>query len=98
MSSPFRHALVLGAFFVLAYSGSVAARECTRLAFSVNDYGIEGPKRDAQKLLDRYIAEWTAQKGIKGYRVGKKTVSCKLFLDVGVFNEHTCRAEASVCW
>jgi len=74
------------------------ARECTRLAFSVNDYGIEVPKRDSQRLLDEYIKEWTAERGIENYTVGKKDVSCELFLDFGFFDEHTCRAEAPVCW
>jgi len=82
----------------LAFAPPAQARECTRLAFSVNDYGIEGPKRDAQKLLDEYIERWTAERGIKNYTVGKKDVSCKLFLDFIVFDEHTCRAEAPVCW
>lgn len=84
--------------FALALAHPAQARECTRLAFSVNDYGIEGPKRDAQQLLDEYIKKWTAERGIKNYTVGKKDVSCKLFLDFIVFDEHTCRAEAPVCW
>ena len=77
---------------------SAQARECTRLAFSVNDYGIEIPRRDSQRLLDDYIKRWTAERGIETYTVGKKEVSCKLFLDFGIFDEHTCRAEAPVCW
>ena len=36
--------------------------------------------------------------GVKKYTTGKKDVKCELFLDFGVFDEHTCRAEASVCW
>lgn len=88
-------AAVCGGFVL---SPAAHARECTRLAFSVNDYGIEGPKRDAQRLLDEYIEKWTAERGIKKYTVGKKDVSCKLFLDFIVFDEHTCRAEAPVCW
>jgi len=83
---------------LMAGAPEAHARECTRLAFSVNDYGIEGPKRDAQRLLDDYIKRWTAERGIKRYTVGKKDVSCKLFLDFIVFDEHTCRAEAPVCW
>jgi hypothetical protein len=71
---------------------------CTKLAFSVNDYGKEGPTRDAQALLDKYIADWTKSQGIKKYTVGKKDVNCELFLDVGLFDEHTCKATASVCW
>lgn len=77
---------------------NVAEAACTRLAFSVNDYGKEGPARDAQQLLDKYIAQWTAERGIKNYKVGKKDVSCELFLNFIVFDEHTCKAEASVCW
>lgn len=75
-----------------------AAAKCTRLGYSVNDYGKDGPTRDAKALLDKYIASWAAERGIKGYRVGKKDVKCELFLDFGFFDEHTCRAEASVCW
>ncbi|RIA47602.1 hypothetical protein [Dichotomicrobium thermohalophilum] len=81
-----------------ATASDVQARECTRLAFSVNDYGIEIPRRDSQRLLDAYIKEWTAERGITNYTVGKKEVSCELFLDFGFFDEHTCRAEAPVCW
>ena len=75
-----------------------AEAKCTRLAFSVNDYGKDGPTRDAKSLLDKYITAWTAERGIKGYNVGKKDVKCELFLDFGFFDEHTCRAEATVCW
>lgn len=71
---------------------------CTRLGFSVNDYGKDGPTKDAKDLLDKYIAQWTAERGIKKYTVGKKAVSCELFLDFIVFDEHTCKAEATVCW
>ena len=71
---------------------------CTKLAFSVNDYGKKGPAADAQKLLDKYIADWTRSKGIRKYTTGKKTVDCKLYLDVGLFDEYTCRAVARVCW
>jgi hypothetical protein len=71
---------------------------CTKLAFSVNDYGKAGPARDAQALLDKHIADWAQRKGIKKYSTGKKTVKCELFLDFGVFDEHTCTATAPVCW
>ncbi len=77
---------------------SARPRRCTRLAFSVNDYGKTGPARDARRLLDKYIARWTGERGIRRYRTGPKKVTCKLFLDFGVFDEYTCRAEASVCW
>ncbi len=88
-------ALCLGA--VLA-GVSPASATCTRLAFSVNDYGKEGPTKDAKALLDKYIAKWTAERGIKTYRTGAKTVNCELFLNFIVFDEHTCKAEATVCW
>lgn len=77
---------------------TLANAKCTRLAFSVNDYGKEGPTRDAKVMLDKYIAKWTADRGIKSYQTGPKSVTCELFLDFVVFDEHTCKAEASVCW
>lgn len=77
---------------------SSADAKCTRLAFSVNDYGKEGPIRDAKAQLDKYIASWTAERGIKSFSTGKKDVTCELFLDFGVFDEHTCKAAATVCW
>ena len=76
----------------------VADAKCTRLGFSVNDYGKDGPTKDAQRLLDTYIAKWAADNGVKKYSTGRKDVKCELFLDVGLFDEHTCRAEATVCW
>ena len=75
-----------------------AAAKCTRLGFSVNDYGKDGPAKDAQELLDKHIATWAAQQGIKTYKVGTKSVDCELFLNFIVFDEHTCKAEADVCW
>jgi hypothetical protein len=85
--------------FALGFAVStVEARQCTRLAFSVNDYGKEGPARDAKALLDDYAKRWTAQQGIKSYTMGTKTVTCELFLDLIVFDEYTCKAEADVCW
>jgi hypothetical protein len=78
-------------------AGSAEAR-CTRLAFSVNDYGKDGPTKDAQALLDKYIADWAKTKGIASYTAGKKDVSCELFLNLIVVDEHTCKASALVCW
>ncbi len=75
-----------------------ASAACTRLAFSVNDYGKEGPTKDAKALLDKYIAKWAAEKGIAKYTTGKKDVTCELFLNFIIFDEHTCKAEATVCW
>jgi hypothetical protein len=94
-----RHLAVLGLLAGgLIVGANLADAKCTRLAFSVNDYGKDGPTKDAKELLEQHIASWAAQQGIKGYSVGKKDVSCELFLDFIVFDEHTCQAEASVCW
>lgn len=89
---------IAAAAVVLAAVAAPAEARCTRLAFSVNDYGKDGPTKDARKLLDTYIADWAAKQGIKRYTVGKKDVSCELFLDFIVFDEHTCKASALVCW
>jgi hypothetical protein len=75
-----------------------ALAKCQRLAFSVNDYGKDGPTKDAKNLLDKYIVTWTKEKGIANYTVGKKDVKCELFLNFIVFDEHTCQASALVCW
>ena len=75
-----------------------AEAACKKFGFTVNDYGKEGPTNDAKNLLDKHIAEWAAQNGVSAYQTGKKTVSCELFLDVILFDEHTCTASASVCW
>ena len=88
----------LGGLLFAAFLAGSASAECTKLGFSVNDYGKEGPTRDAKALLDKYIAKWTAEKGIKNYKVGQKEVTCELFLNFIVFDEHTCKAEANVCW
>jgi hypothetical protein len=82
----------------LALSVDPASAACTRLAFSVNDYGKEGPTEDAKRLLDKYIAKKMAERGVTKYTTGKKDVTCELFIDVLLFDEHTCKAEATVCW
>src|SRR5438874_980564 len=79
-------------------AGTPATAACQKLAFSVNDYGKDGPTKDAKDLLDKYIATWTKEKGIAKYTVGKKDVKCELFLNFIVFDEHTCQASALVCW
>jgi hypothetical protein len=84
------------AMLVLAVAPATAA--CTRLGFSVNDYGKEGPTNDAKAMLDKYIEKKMAERGVTKYRVGKKDVSCELFIDLILFDEHTCRADATVCW
>jgi hypothetical protein len=76
----------------------VAKGTCVTLGFEVNDYGKEGPTKDAKALLDTYVAKWAAANSIKTYKMGEKSVDCKLFLDFGFFDEHTCTASASVCW
>lgn len=97
MTSRIPLAAAVVAVLLLAQAAPVEAA-CQRLGFSVNDYGKEGPTKDAKELLDKHIAQWTAERGIRKYTVGKKTVSCELFLDFVVFDEHTCNAEATVCW
>ena len=97
-----RFAQFIVAALVLAVTSFAVAppaeAKCTRLAFSVIVHGKEGPTKDAKKLLDKYISEWTAERGIENYNTGKKDVTCELFLDFIVFDEYTCRAEANVCW
>lgn len=91
-------AAVAGAPAAAKAAGGKSTGRCTRMAFEVNDWGKDGPTRDAKNLLDGHIAKWAAEKGIKTYKTGKKTVNCRLFLDFGIADEHTCRAEAPVCW
>ena len=88
------------AFAALSFglASPVDAARCQKLTFSVNDYGKEGPTRDAQALLDKYIDTTMKERGVAKYTVGKKTVDCELFLDFIVFDEHTCKASANVCW
>jgi hypothetical protein len=75
-----------------------ANAECKRYGFTVNDYGKDGPTKDAKSLLDKMIATKMSEKGVKDYHTGKKSVSCELFLNFIVFDEHTCTADATVCW
>jgi hypothetical protein len=97
---PLGRTLLAAAYFLAAavFAATAAEARCATLAFSVNDYGKDGPTKDAQALLDKYIADWTKAKGIKDYTVGKRDVSCKLFLNLIVVDEHTCKASAQVCW
>ncbi len=93
----FGAALALAATFGVATTVSANA-ECKRYGFSVNDYGKDGPTKDAKDLLDKLIATKMSERGVKDYKTGKKSVSCELFLNFIVFDEHTCTAEATVCW
>ena len=74
---------VLGAAIAatVCLAATAADAKCQRLSFLVNDYGKDGPTRDAKSLLDKYIVNWTKGKGIKNYTVGKKDVKCELFLN-----------------
>jgi hypothetical protein len=91
-------AVITVVFAALLLTVQVNAATCQKMAFSVNDYGKAGPSKDAQALLDNHIAKWAKDTGIKKYKVGKKDVSCELYLDFVVFDEHTCKATANVCW
>lgn len=91
-------AAAMAALLATVASGTAEASKCTRLGYSVNDYGKDGPTKDARDLLDKHIAKWAAGYGVKKYTVGKKDVSCELFLDFIVFDEYTCKAAATVCW
>jgi hypothetical protein len=75
-----------------------ASAECKKYGFTVNDYGKDGPTRDSKSLLDKLIATKMSEKGVKDFHTGKKDVSCELFLNFIVFDEHTCTASATVCW
>ena len=91
--------LSVGCTAALLASATVPANAaCTEFSFSVNDYGKDGPTRDAKLLLDKWIADWAQRVNLKKYKVGKKSVSCELFLNFIVFDEHTCKATAKVCW
>lgn len=90
--------LSIGLAAALTLFATAADARCTRLGFSVNDYGKDGPTQDAKNLLDKYVAKWAAANNIKKYSTGKKDVTCELYLDLLVFDEYTCRAEANVCW
>jgi hypothetical protein len=94
--SRFAFAAALTGALVVATHPAFAG--CRRMGFTVNDYGKEGPTRDAKNLLDKHIATWAAEQGIEKYSVGKKDVSCELFLNLILFDEHTCTATATVCW
>lgn len=82
----------------MVIAAGTAEAACKKMGFLVNDYGKDGPSKDAQDLLDKHVAEWAAQNNIKNYTIGKKDVKCELYIDVILFDEHTCTASANVCW
>ncbi|MGH1418477.1 MAG: hypothetical protein ACRBCJ_06435 [Hyphomicrobiaceae bacterium] len=96
-TSKFASAL-LSILAVLAFGAGPAAAKCKNFGFLVNDYGKKGPTEDAKRLLDKHVAEWAAENGVTNYKIGKKTVTCELFIDVILFDEYTCTARANVCW
>ncbi len=71
----------IAAALAVALMAAPASAACRKLAFEVNDYGKDGPTKDALSLLDKHIAATMAKEGIKTYKTGKKSVECKLFLD-----------------
>ena len=89
---------VAAVLFGAAVAAAPADASCKRFGFTVNDYGKDGPTKDAKELLDKHISEWATQQGIKDYKTGPKSVNCELFLNFVVFDEHTCTASANVCW
>src|SRR3989337_659610 len=91
-------ALVAAVVGVATFLSAPAHAECKRMGFTVNDYGKDGPTKDAKELLDKTIAKAMSDRGVKTYTTGKKDVKCELFLNFIVFDEHTCTAEATVCW
>lgn len=94
----FAVAIVISFVGPVAGPSAPALAKCNILGFEVNDYGKDGPKKDALRLLDGHIKTWASENNIKRYRTGKKKVSCRLFLDFGFFDEWTCTAKASVCY
>lgn len=88
----------IAAAAVFGAAAAPASAECKRYGFTVNDYGKDGPTKDAKELLDKLIASKMSEKGVKDFHTGKKSVACEQFLNFIVFDEHTCTAEATVCW
>ncbi len=88
----------IAAAAAMLFAAGTAEAACKKMGFLVNDYGKDGPTKDAQDLLVKHVAEWAAENGIKDYTIGKKDVKCELYLDVILFDEHTCTASANVCW
>jgi hypothetical protein len=95
INTPMAALVALG---VVAGFAAPADAKCRRMGFIVNDYGKDGPTKDAKELLDKHVAKWAAENGIEKYTIGTKDVKCELFLDVILFDEHTCTASANVCW
>ncbi len=96
-----KNLFILGSALIIA--GSIvttpaAARTCEWHAFEVNDYGKEGPIRMARENLYKWVDNLKKEKRIKNVSVSERKPKCRLFLDFGIFDEHTCRIEAKICW
>lgn len=91
-------ALVVAMGTSLTIRPGIAEAKCKKFGFTVNDFGKKGPTADAKRLLDKHVADWMSANNIRKYHTKPKTVSCKLFLDVGLFDEYTCRADTLACW
>jgi hypothetical protein len=98
MGNVMKLAVVAAAALSVVQMTTPADAACQRMGFLVNDYGKDGPSKDAKQLLDKHIAKTLAAKGITKYTTGTKSVSCELFLNFIVFDEHTCTASATVCY
>ncbi|MEO0619697.1 MAG: hypothetical protein AAFZ01_10520 [Pseudomonadota bacterium] len=80
-------------------SQAVAHGQCKIVGYEVRDFGKVGPTADAKRLLDERIPKWAKKNGYRGaHKSGPKKVSCKLYLDVGFFDEWTCTATQRVCY
>ncbi|GJM02240.1 MAG: hypothetical protein DHS20C08_07410 [Rhodomicrobium sp.] len=83
---------------VTLITATPAEARCKKFGFTVNDYGKTGPTNEAKRLLDVFIKEWMGKNGVKNWSTRPKTVKCELFIDVGLFDEYTCRADTTACW
>ena len=54
---------MLAAVATASIAATPAMAACQRLAFSVNDYGKDGPTKDAKDLLDKYIVDLDEREG-----------------------------------
>jgi hypothetical protein len=70
---------------------------CDHLTYLVNDYGKDGPAKDANAGLDKTVAKFVADNKMTAYKQEKRGMSCELFLDFGFFDEYTCTASVDIC-
>lgn len=99
MHASLKCVLVLGGVAAALLTAEPAEAKCSTLGFSVNDFGKEVPIRDSRAFLQDYIKRWTKEQGIRRYRTGKTTTTCKLYLKLPILGEeYTCKSVARVCW